>query len=125
MTRKWRDLTHHWEDWANMAIGACLVVSPSALGFADLEPAVMNAFILGSMIFGIALLALVQFVAWEEWLLGILGLWSIAAPWALGFANQPSALWAHLVTGGLVVGLAAIELWTEHLAHDAGAKHPA
>ena len=127
MKWKWRDFSDHWEDWLSMAIGAWLVVSPSALGFANEEPAAANAIIVGSSITLMALLALIQFDIWEEWLVGVLGLWAIGAPWVLGFADHPNALWVHLTAGGLVAGLAAVELWVEHMAHvhEVGTKHPA
>jgi hypothetical protein len=115
MTERWRDLSRHWEDWLNMVLGAALVVAPTALGFADLPEASYNSFVAGAALFGIALLALVQFELWEEWLNGAIGLWLIASPWILGFADHETAMWTHLAVGAASAILAAIELWEEHL----------
>lgn len=113
---KWSDLTRHWEDWPSMAIGACLIASPWALGFVD-TVAATNAYFTGVSIFVVALLARVQFEAWEEWLLGAVGLWSIAAPWVVGFSDQSPALWTHVAAGGLIIILSAAELLGERFSH--------
>jgi hypothetical protein len=46
----------------------------------------------------------------EEWLNLVVGLWVLAAPWVLGFANT-TAMWVHVMIGVIVAAIAAIELW--------------
>lgn len=41
--------------------------------------------------------------AWQDWATALLGLWVIAQPWALGYQDQPAALWANVVAGLLIV----------------------
>ena len=47
--------------------------------------------------------------AWEEWTEGVLGLWLIVSPWALGFAALNGARLAAVVTG---IAIAVLALWT-------------
>ena len=45
---------------------------------------------------------------WQDFVTALLGLWVIAQPWALGYQNNQTALWAHVVAGALVIVFA---LW--------------
>ena len=51
---------------------------------------------------------------WEAWVKGALGLWTLGAPWVLGFANVVTAMWTRVGVGLVVAILAAIELWLIH-----------
>jgi hypothetical protein len=95
-------------------LAAFLFASPWVMGFSDLQPASWNAWVCGLAVCVIALAAVTQLKEWEEWVNGILGLWILIAPWALGFANVANALWTHVGVGLAVTALAAIELWLIH-----------
>jgi hypothetical protein len=41
-----------------------------------------------------------------------LGIWLAAAPWVLGFSNDPIATFLHLVAGSIVSLLSMVELWS-------------
>lgn len=47
-----------WEEWASVALGAWLVISPWVLGFSDMAMAMWNALAVGVLVAGLALWAL-------------------------------------------------------------------
>jgi heme/copper-type cytochrome/quinol oxidase subunit 3 len=96
-------------DVANLILGAVLLVSPWIFGFAA-GPASENASVAGIAIAVLAIAALAAFAVWEEWLNLIVGLWTLASPWILGFQGT-TAMTVHVLIGAAVAVLAAIELW--------------
>ncbi|AGK56551.1 SPW repeat protein [Hyphomicrobium denitrificans 1NES1] len=101
-------------DIINVIAGLGLLLSPWYLGYTGESYATWNAWVVGAVVALIALGALVAFSEYEEWVNLILGLWSIVAPWALGFSTVTGAMWAH-VTGGVVIAvLAASNVWFNH-----------
>src|SRR4051812_30268895 len=96
-------------DVANLVLVAALLVSPWMFGFAA-GPASENAIVAGIAIAVLAIAALAAFAVWEEWLNLIVGLWTLASPWILGFQGT-TAMTVHVLIGAAVALLAAIELW--------------
>jgi hypothetical protein len=96
-------------DVANLILGAFLLFSPWIFGF-DAGKITQNATLSGIVIAVLAIAALAAFAVWEEWLNLIVGLWTLVAPWVLGFQGT-KAMTVHVVVGVLVAILAAIELW--------------
>ncbi|HVX79149.1 MAG TPA: SPW repeat protein [Bradyrhizobium sp.] len=96
-------------DVANLILGAFLFFSPWIFGF-EAGKASQNANIAGVIIVILAIAALAAFAVWEEWLNLIVGLWTLVAPWVLGFQGTP-AMTVHVIVGIAVAVLAAIELW--------------
>jgi predicted MFS family arabinose efflux permease len=117
-----RHFDRHWEDWVNLLAGAWLACAPWVFGFADNQAAIVNAAVVGLALMLFATLALVWVQAWEEWLGIVLGLWLIASPWALGFADRAIARWIHVIIGGLVALIAVYEMWEELAARKHGAE---
>jgi hypothetical protein len=99
-----------WCDVANLVLGAVLFLSPWIFGFGA-GAASQNAYIAGIVIAVLAIAALAAFAVWEEWLNLIVGLWTLIAPWVLGFHGNRTAMMVHVVIGIAVAVLAAIELW--------------
>lgn len=99
-----------WCDVANLILGAFLFFSPWIFGF-DAGPASQNAYVAGIVIAILAIAALAAFAVWEEWLNLIVGLWTLIAPWVLGFQAAKTAMAVHVVVGILVAVLAAVEIW--------------
>ena len=99
---------------ANAILAVFLFVSPWLVGFREMQAAARNAWILGIVIFVIAVAAASALREWEEWVNCVLGLWTIVAPWILGFAAAKGAMWTHVAVGIAVAVLAAIELWLIH-----------
>jgi len=101
-----------WSDWACVALGVWLVVSPWVLGFSDHSAALWNA-----LLFGIAIVA-VEFIdvyfpdPWPERVSVALGVWVAISPFVLGFAAITAAAWSTALTGVVVVLLGAWTVWS-------------
>src|SRR5262245_63828111 len=83
--QKWRN--ESFVDVVNLILGAWLFVTPWFYGFAS-GAAGWNAWIMGALIALVAIAALAAFAEWEEWINLLLGLWVLAAPWALAFTEN-------------------------------------
>jgi heme/copper-type cytochrome/quinol oxidase subunit 3 len=99
----------HWQDAVNAVLGAWLVLSPWAIGYVGEAAAMANAIVIGVALIAAALGAIFVPRAWEEWTEGVLGLWLIVSPWALGFATLNGTRLTAVVTG---IAIAALALWT-------------
>ena len=112
--------THRtWEDWLGMLLGVAIVVSPwfpfSSVDVIDSERSTMilNTFVVGMLIFGLAQLEYVALQRWQEVAEIVLGLWLIASPAIFGYANDGLMLLWHCALGVLVVLLGALQLWQD------------
>ncbi|MGR9221296.1 SPW repeat protein [Rhizobium leguminosarum] len=100
-------------DVVNIVTGLGLLVSPWLLSFATETHAVWNASLIGAAIAVIAAAALYASYEREEWVNLVLGIWTVAAPWVLGFVGE-AAMWVHVVAGLIVAVLAAASIWFSH-----------
>jgi hypothetical protein len=118
MEMKWRKMELKWKeagvDIANLVLAALLFLTPWIFGFAHDYTAASNAWVSGIVIGVVAIAALTKFAEWEEWVNLVLGLWVLVSPWALGFAAQSAARWAHVIAGLIVAVLAGVKLWFMH-----------
>jgi hypothetical protein len=113
--------THRsWEDWLGMLLGVLIVVSPwfSMQGnheVMDSERSIMilNTFVVGMLVFGLAQLEYVALQRWEEVAEIVLGLWLIASPLMFGYAGDDFLRAWHAMLGGIVVLLGALQLWQD------------
>ena len=113
-----------WQDGLNLALGLWLIVSPWVLGFAATRPAMWDGVIFGLVIAALAILALNDFRAWEEWTGMVIGALLIVSPWVLRFAatragaepGHMAATWNFVLVGAVTLILAAWSL-REHQAH--------
>jgi SPW repeat len=117
-----RSLTTHrtWEDWCGMLLGVLIVLSPwfpSPAGHevADAERSfvILNTITVGILIFGLAQLEYVALQRWEEVAEIVAGLWLIASPYIFGYSDDGMLRYWHASFGGLVVLLAALQLWQD------------
>ncbi|MBB3141049.1 SPW repeat protein [Halomonas organivorans] len=101
-----QELRTHWREWLMLLFGAWLVVSPFVLGFTAVANgmAMWSAVILGLIVAGFAVAEIMKPRMWEEGVSAVLGVCLIAAPFALGFADAPLALWNSVIMGVLVGG---------------------
>jgi hypothetical protein len=116
--------TLQWEDWAGIAVGAWLLVSPWVLGYSDSYPATMNAVLFGVVLVMLELLNLDQHQPVEEWMDLVAGVWLLVAPVALGFGGETLAAVNCISVGVLTILLAVWALspldarirlwWHEH-----------
>lgn len=100
------ELKSHWREWLMLLFGVWLVVSPFVLGFTAVAEgmAMWSTVILGLVVAGFAVAEIMKPREWEEWVSVVLGAALIVAPFALGFAGAPLALWNSLIMGVLVGG---------------------
>ncbi|UFX48785.1 SPW repeat protein [Bradyrhizobium sp. 41S5] len=124
--------THRpWEDWLGMLLGVLIMVSPwfpiQVSDVVDVERShlVLNCFVVGMLVLGLAQLEYVALHRWEEVASIVLGLWLIASPNIFGYSeDQVLQLW-HILLGGLVALIGALQLWQDwNLSEQDLAKHP-
>ncbi|WP_342711187.1 SPW repeat protein [Bradyrhizobium sp. B124] len=124
--------THRpWEDWIGMLLGVLIMVSPwfpiQVSDVVDVERShlVLNSFVVGMLVLGLAQLEYVALHRWEEVASIVLGLWLVASPNIFGYSeDQALQLW-HILLGGLVALIGALQLWQDwNLSEQDLAKHP-
>src|SRR5258706_11532052 len=108
--------TARGEDWASFGLGLWLAVSPWIVGYETQNAATANAVFVGVALaigahFEIGLEEL-----WAEWLSLSVGLWLLAAPFALEFIGR-AAMLNCISVGCLICALAASAL---HLDKEMG-----
>ncbi|MCC8940887.1 hypothetical protein CI1B_52790 [Bradyrhizobium ivorense] len=124
--------THRpWEDWVGMALGVLIMVSPwfpvQASDIIDAEHShlVLNSFVVGMLVLGLAQLEYVALHRWEEVASILLGLWLIASPFILGYSADHGLQAWHVLLGALVVIVGALQLWQDwNLSEQELARHP-
>jgi hypothetical protein len=95
-----------WQDCSNLVLGLWLFVSPWVLGYAG-GAAAWNAYVLGSGIVLIALLAASMPKAWEELINTLLGVWLVLSPFVIGFSSMRKVSLHTVLVGILVTAFAA------------------
>jgi hypothetical protein len=107
--------THRtWEDWFGMLLGIAIALSPWASGDGHVSRiAIWNTVVIGLLTFFIAELEYVVLQRWEETVQLLLGLWLIVSPYIFHYATSGSLRFWHSTLGGLLLLLAALELWQD------------
>jgi len=95
-------------DLYNILLAAFLFTTPWLFAYAN-EVVRWDMWIVGAAIMAVALLAIVAYAAWEEWVNTMLGVWLIVSPWLLGFAHT-RAMHFSIGIGLAVILMALIEL---------------
>jgi len=125
--------THRpWEDWFGMLLGVLIVISPwfpfqpeRDVMDADRSIMILNIFVVGMLVFGLAQLEYVALQRWEEVAEIALGLWLIASPFIFGYSGDDMLRLWHATLGAIVVLLGALQLWQDwRLSDQELAKHP-
>jgi hypothetical protein len=95
-----------WLSWSNVVLGIWLIVAPFTLRYSAVHGAMVDDVLLGMVI--------AAFAAWRamgpetagmrtvSWLVTVAGLWTMCAPFMLGYSSVPAAM-ANDVTVGLMV----------------------
>jgi hypothetical protein len=103
-----------------MILGVLIVLSPwfpSPAGHeivdAERSFVILNTFTVGILVFGLAQLEYVALQRWEEVAEIVAGLWLIASPYIFGYSDDGMLRFWHTSLGGLVVLLAALQLWQD------------
>ena len=121
-----------WEDWFGMLLGVLIVVSPwfpmqGRHEVMDSERSIMilNTFVIGMLVFGLAQLEYVALQRWEEVAEIVLGLWLIASPMIFSYSGDDFLRAWHCALGAIVVLLGALQLWQDwRLSDQELANHP-
>lgn len=90
--------------WFTGILGLVLTVAPFVFGYSTNTAALWTSIVIGIATFSISWIegAEGDREQWEYWTSAVLGLVAIAAPFVLGFAGHPSAMWTSVITGGLL-----------------------
>jgi hypothetical protein len=124
--------THRpWEDWFGMLLGVLIVVSPwfpmqASHDVVDTGRSylILNTFVVGVVVFGLAQLEYVALQRWEEAGAVVVGLWLIASPFMFGYSSDHILTVWHVILGGLAAVLGALQLWQDwNLSDHELAKH--
>jgi hypothetical protein len=109
-----------WEDWLGMLLGVLIVLSPwfptqasHEVIDADRSHVILNTFMVGIIVFGLAQLEYVSLQRWEEVAGIVFGLWLIASPYIFGYSGDGLLRFYHSTLGSLVLLLAALQLWQD------------
>jgi hypothetical protein len=103
----------HWQDCFGVALGVLIALSPWLAGQTDSQVVIWITIAAGLWVVQFAGLELFDLDRSEEaWLL-VCGLWLIASPFVLGYADEGTLVYWHLGLGAAVVLLAALELWQD------------
>ena len=94
-------------------LGAFLCVSPWLFAYRD-GLAREATLVTGTILLVVSLLAIVAFREWEEWFNLAIGVWLLAAPFALGFPHHSPGMHIAVGVGAAVTFLALLELWLIH-----------
>ena len=108
-----------WQDWANLALGVWMIISPWVLGFANVyNVAALSAWAFGAGIVVFAGMVAYMPKAWEEGINVLLGLGLVASPWVLDFSSQSDPTSNATVVGVLVAVLALWAMLGEQTIRD-------
>ncbi len=107
------DVHRRWQDWFGIALGVLIALSPWLGGPTDNQVVLWITIAAGIWVVQFAGLQLVDLERSEEAGLLVCGLWLIASPFALGYADSGTLVYWHVVLGAVVVLLAALELWQD------------
>jgi hypothetical protein len=113
--------THRtWEDWCGMLLGLLIVLSPwfptqssHELVMGDRSNVLLNTITVGILVFGLAQLEYIALQRWEQVAEIMLGLWLIASPYIFGYHADGLLRFWHSSLGGIVLLLAALQLWQD------------
>jgi hypothetical protein len=103
-----------------MFLGVLIMLSPwfhtegsHGLTEATRGYAVLNAVTMGIIVFALAQLQYVALQRWEEVAEIFVGLWLIVSPYVFSYSGDGMLRFWHTSLGGLVVLLAALQLWQD------------
>ncbi|TXL82298.1 hypothetical protein FHP25_00955 [Vineibacter terrae] len=117
--------THRaWEDWAMVAFGALIVVSPWLMPgeTGHVQSVVLNAVIVGLIVCALAALEMLALERWEEATGFVCGIWMIASPFVFDYADAGMLRYWHFALGALVAIFAAMEFWQDTTRAETAAK---
>jgi 4-hydroxybenzoate polyprenyltransferase len=111
----WRFLDAHrtWQDWVVLGLGILIGLSPWLTGEAADRAVVVNAALIGVLVFVLAEIELVKLRRWPEIGQLVCGLWQTVSPYVFGYAGAGQLRYWHFILGAFVALLAMLELWQD------------
>lgn len=99
-----------WISWVTFVVGVWLIAAPFALGYSGTFQAATNDVGLGVLIAASSLWMALKAGApgWLEWALMLFGVWTIIAPFALGYSSTTNAMANDVAAGVIVVALGIV-----------------
>jgi hypothetical protein len=91
-----------WLSWLAFLAGLWLIVSPFILGYSDLQSATTNDVVVGVVVAALALITVIwgrATASWLLWIVALVGIWEIAAPFILRYTGDTTALWNGVIFG--------------------------
>lgn len=108
-----------WASSLNVLAGIWLVIAPFILGFTSSASAMWNSIAVGAVV--VVLAAIRAFNPDERegisWVNVVLGLWMVVSPYVLNYTNVSSAQTNALITGVIILALAAFSAYETNEAH--------
>jgi hypothetical protein len=113
-----------WEDWASIAIGFLIGLTPWLAGQTQDQAIMLNAALTGVLVLALAAFEFVTLRRGQEVAGFACGLWLMASPFVFGYVGlNQLAIW-HFALGALVALLASLEFWQDwNLSEEELAKH--
>lgn len=108
-----------WASAGNVLAGLWLVIAPFVLNFESQNAAQWNHVIVGAIVLVLAAVRAFDpdHRASISWVNALLGLWMIVSPFVLGYADVNDAQTNALVTGAIILVLAAFSAYETNEAH--------
>jgi len=112
-----------WEDCVSMSLGALIVLTAWIIGDVSSQTVAVNATIVGILVLALGASEFFDLRRWEESLEAACGLWLIASPFILGYADAGTLRYWHFILGAAVVLLAVLELRQDWNLSSAELRH--
>jgi hypothetical protein len=101
-----------WAGVVNVIVAIWLIAAPLALGYADVTSALVNDYIVGSVVLGVAAVRIAR-PSWHplfSLVNLVLGVWLLVAPFALHHEGLSAEWWSDIVAGIIVAIESSISL---------------
>jgi hypothetical protein len=109
-----------WGSWLNLLVGIWLLVSPGVLHLGGAAESNSIAFGILAIIVAIWSMVVMPQNHAPAWVNLAFGVWVFIAPWTLGFAAMPAALWSSIISGVLLVVFAITRMSSTRLPASPG-----
>lgn len=100
-----------WKDWLNIVLGILIMLAPWIADETSNQQAVINAALAGLAILMLAEFDIVAVRSWAEAGQIAAGVWVAISPLVFGYSAEGMLRYWHLIAGGLVALLGALELF--------------
>ena len=100
-----------WEDGLGLLLGVMIGLTPWLYDEPPVPAVVLNSAVVGLSVLVLAQLEIVRLRRWHEIAQLTFGIWLVASPFIFDYGHQDHLRIWHWALGGIVLALAAFELW--------------